>query len=366
MEENKDREQTTEENQENTTESTTEDQEGTIESNQTETTVQDTENKTTEDTTKENKFKLPKISLPKIKFNFSYIKNIYENQYKKLLILPITLLVIAILIIGFKVATTGDFINKDVSLKGGVTVTVTTEQADILQLENTLSSKFPGNDISTKSLSRFGRQVGIIVEMDIDETQVNNLIDEIGKGLSLELTNKDYSVEIVGSSLGASFFREIIIALLTAFLLMAIVVFLYFRTIIPSAAVILAVFSDILITLAIVNLLGMKLSTAGIAAFLMLIGYSVDTNILLSTRVLKRKEGTEMERFYGAFKTGIMMSSTTLIAVTTALIFTQSEIIKQIMIILIIGLLVDLINTWIQNVAILRWYLERKAKKVLQ
>ena len=117
MEENKDREQNTEKNQENTTESTAEDQEGTIESNQTETTVQDTENKTTEDTTKENKFKLPKISLPKIKFNFSYIKNIYENQYKKLLILPITLLVIAILIIGFKVATTGDFINKDVSLK---------------------------------------------------------------------------------------------------------------------------------------------------------------------------------------------------------------------------------------------------------
>lgn len=366
MEENKDREQNTEENQENTTESTAEDQEGTIESNQTETTVQDTENKTTEDTTKEHKFKLPKISLPKIKFNFSYIKNIYENQYKKLLILPITLLVIAILIIGFKVATTGDFINKDVSLKGGVTVTVTTEQADILQLENALSSKFPENDISTKSLSRFGRQVGIIVEMDIDETQANNLIDEIGIGLGRELTNQDYSVEIVGSSLGASFFKEIIIALLIAFLLMAIVVFLYFRTIVPSAAVILAVFSDILITLAIVNLLGMKLSTAGIAAFLMLIGYSVDTNILLSTRVLKRKEGTEMERIYGAFKTGIMMSSTTLIAVTTALIFTQSEIIKQIMIILLIGLLVDLINTWIQNVAILRWYLERKAKKVLQ
>ena len=366
MEENKDIEQNTEENQENTTKSTAEDQEGTIENNQTETTVQDTENKTTEDTTKEHKFKLPKISLPKIKFNFSYIKNIYENQYKKLLILPITLLVIAILIIGFKVATTGDFINKDVSLKGGVTVTVTTEQADILQLENALSSKFPEKDISTKSLSRFGRQVGIIVEMDIDETQANNLIDEIGIGLGRELTNQDYSVEIVGSSLGASFFKEIIIALLIAFLLMAIVVFLYFRTIVPSAAVILAVFSDILITLAIVNLLGMKLSTAGIAAFLMLIGYSVDTNILLSTRVLKRKEGTEMERIYGAFKTGIMMSSTTLIAVTTALIFTQSEIIKQIMIILLIGLLVDLINTWIQNVAILRWYLERKSKKVLQ
>ena len=110
----------------------------------------------------------------------------------------------------------------------------------------------------------------------------------------------------------------------------------------------------------------MRLSTAGIAAFLMLIGYSVDTDILLSTRVLKRKEGTEMERIYGAMKTGITMSVTTLTAVSMALIFTQSEIIKQIMIILLIGLLVDLINTWIQNVGILRLYLERKAKKGIQ
>lgn len=352
-----------ESSQENTTGDISENKEqaGTTENNPIETTNQDTENKT-----EPSKIKLPKISLPKINLNFSGIKNIYENQYKKLLIIPILLLLIAILILGFKVATTGDFINRDVSLKGGVTVTVTTEQADILQLKNTLSSKFPENDIATKSLSRFGSQVGIIVEADIEEKQVNNLIEEIGKALNLELTIKDYSIEIVGSSLGASFFREIIIALLTAFLLMAIVIFLYFRTIIPSAAVILAVFSDIVITLAIVNLLGMKLSTAGIAAFLMLIGYSVDTNILLSTRVLKRKEGTEMERFYGAFKTGIMMSSTTLVAITTALIFTQSEVIKQIMIILLIGLIIDLVNTWIQNVAILRWYLERKAKRALQ
>ena len=144
---------------------------------------------------------------------------------------------------------------------------------------------------------------------------------------------------------------------------MALVVFIYFRTIIPSAAVILAVFSDILITVAIVNLLGLRISTAGIAAFLMLIGYSVDTNILLSTRVLKRKEGTESERFYGALKTGIMMSSTTLTAIITALIFTQSEVITQIMTILLIGLLVDLINTWIQNVAILRMYLKKKQAK---
>jgi preprotein translocase subunit SecF len=344
-----------ESSQEDTTESSVDN--STEQSNQTENQETTKTGSTTQETNQKPKFTIPKIS-------FSGIKELYGKNYKKLLIIPFSLLLIAILIIGFKVATTGEFINRDVSLKGGVTVTIPTDQEiDIFQLKAALSLKFPNNDVSTKSLSQFGTQVGIIVEVDIGEESVNKLIEDTGNELKLDLTDKDYSIEIVGSSLGASFFREIITALLIAFLLMALVIFIYFRTFVPSAAVILAVFSDILITVSIVNLLGMKVSTAGIAAFLMLIGYSVDTNILLSTRVLKRKEGTENERFLGAFKTGITMSLTTLVAISMALIFTQSEVIRQIMTILLIGLVIDVINTWIQNVGILKMYLQRKNRE---
>ena len=319
-------------------------------------------NGTIENTNNENKKN--KLEIPKIRLSFSGIKNIYENQYKKLLIIPFAILLLAFLQIGYQWAATGDFINRDVSLKGGVTVTIPTEQEiDILALENKLSLEFPNNDVAVKSISQFGSQAGIIVEADISEEEANKLVDAIEKNTGKELNENNYSVEIVGSSLGASFFKETIIALGIAFVFMAIVVFLYFRTFIPSAAVILAAFSNMVVTLAIANLLGVKISAAGIAAVLMLIGYSVDTDILLSTRVLKRKEGTEMERVYGAISTGIMMTTTTLVAVTIGLIFTQSEVIRQIMIILFIGLFADLINTWIQNVGILRLYLERKAKR---
>ena len=69
-----------------------------------------------------------------------------------------------------------------------------------------------------------------------------------------------------------------------------------------------------------------------------------------------------MERVYGAMKTGLTMSTTTLVAIGVALIFVESEVVKQIMIILFIGLLVDLVMTWIQNVGILRMYIEKKRK----
>jgi len=86
---------------------------------------------------------------------------------------------------------------------------------------------------------------------------------------------------------------------------MSIVVFIIFRTPIPSIAVIFAAFTDIVLTIATANLLGMSVSTAGIVAILMLIGYSVDSDILLTTRVLKRKDERVNSRIFGAFKTGI-------------------------------------------------------------
>jgi preprotein translocase subunit SecF len=112
-----------------------------------------------------------------------------------------------------------------------------------------------------------------------------------------------------------------------------------------------------------VNLLGIKIGMAGIAAFLMLIGYSVDTDILLTTRVLKRTEGTVIDRVYGSIKTGMMMSVTPLVAALISIFLIHSSDVRQIMIILLIGLFVDMIYTWIQNVGILRIYVEKRKSK---
>ncbi len=144
---------------------------------------------------------------------------------------------------------------------------------------------------------------------------------------------------------------------------MGIVVVITFRNPVPSAFVILASVSDVVSTLAVVSFMGVKLGTTGIAGFLMLIGYSVDTDILLTTRVLRRKEGTVFQRTMDALPTGMLMSITSFAAVFVSYFLTESDAIKQIMLILSIGLIFDILYTWIQNAGILRWYLERKEKK---
>ena len=280
----------------------------------------------------------------------------YDKQYKKLLFIPFIVLLLAIISIIIHTANTGDFINKGVSLKGGIVITVPVDQpVSVDELEAFLRARFPADDLDVRSIAEFGEQKAVIVSSDNLENEKNLLeaIDEKIPG-----AKEEASIETTGPTLGEGFFKQTMIALVIAFVLMGLVVFAYFRM-----AAILSVFSDIIVTLAIVNLLGMKLSTAGIAAFLMLIGYSIDTDILLSTKVLKRKEGSVFDRILSAAKTGLTMNITTLVAVVVAMILAQSDTIRQIMIILLIGLLVDIMNTWIQNTGLLRFYLEHKSKK---
>ncbi len=294
------------------------------------------------------------------------IKHIYEHKYKLLMAIPVLLVILALVQIGYQTATTGDFIHRGVSLKGGSTITLNqVEGIAPDELESFLKSTFPERDIEIRTLTTAGTINAIAIDTDAQQTaEIDAITSTLKEKVGLE--KAQYSVEVMGASLGESFFRQAGLALLFSFLLMGIVVIIYFRVWIPSLAVIAAAFSDIVITISIFNFTGMKLSTAGIAAFLMLIGYSIDTDILLTSRVLKRKEGTVMERIYGAINTGLTMTFTTLAVVIVALIFVQSEAIRQIMFIIFIGLIVDMFMTWIQNVGFLRLYLEHKEKKLQQ
>jgi preprotein translocase subunit SecF len=289
------------------------------------------------------------------------IKHFYETKYKALLLITLLLIPASLGILAYSKVTTGDYFQKGVTLKGGTSYTFPVSQSvDIAALQDTLTQQYPSADLTVRGVTEFGKLTAIIIEAaDIDEQQLTDALRDFG----VPVVQGTYSKEVLGSALGEQFFRQTLIALLVAFVMMAIVVFITFRQVAPSAYVILAVVSTILETLAVISLLGVHLSTAGIAALLMLIGYSVDTDILLTNRALRSKEGTFMSRVYRAMKTGITMTSTALITTLVAFIFTDSDVIKQMMLILTIGLLFDLINTWVQNVSVLRLLLKGDSRE---
>ncbi len=295
----------------------------------------------------------------KKKFNFNY-----DKHYGKLFLIPVILMLFSVGYLFYFYSQTGEFIIKDVSLSGGTTITVFGNFSDteIQSLESSLMAQY--DDISFRRLteSTSGKSSTFVIESQEGSEKITASIEEI---LGIKLTQQNSSIEFSDSALGESFYRQLITSLFISFVLMSIVIFILFRSFVPSMAVIFAAFSDIVMPLALIDYLGIKLSAAGIAAFLMLIGYSVDTDILLTTRALKKQEGTINERIYGAFKTGIFMNVTALAAVLPAFFIVTGlpDSFRQIFFILALGLVADIINTWLTNASIIKWYCDRKGIK---
>lgn len=289
------------------------------------------------------------------------VARFHDKYYKHLLIIPAIILLLSFIYMGVFYSNNGDFMHKDISLTGGTSITVH-EKIDTNELKDYLSDKLESLTVREISDLITREQISVIVETISDTETTRTVLEDY---LGHALTDENSSFEFTGSALSEGFFKQLLFAVLLAFVFMALVVFLIFRNFIPSTAIILAAFTDIFMTLALFNFLGMQMSTAGIIAFLMLIGYSVDTDILLTNRVLKRREGTLNRRIFSAFKTGTTMTLTSLLAIITALLIVSSfsAVLTKIFTVLVIGLSFDILNTWITNASIIKWYVKRKESK---
>ncbi len=286
----------------------------------------------------------------------SFVK---DHSNRQLAAIPLALFLVSALILGFMLASTGSPVKLGMEFMGGTQISVaTTQSAEALETE---FSEYPMID---------ARETGSRVVM-----QFGPMSNEEQSRLTREVTSAYSGVEIkqIGPVYGASLQRQAVIAVILSFIGMAAVVFLIFKTLIPSAAVVLAAFSDIAIAAAFMNVAGIELSLGTVAALLMLIGYSVDSDILLTTRVLKRR-GTVQENISSAMKTGMTMTTTTLAALIVMYVvstysylvipsFSQITLLSNISIVLVFGLVADILNTWLLNTSILRWYVTRSGQR---
>lgn len=262
--------------------------------------------------------------------------------------LPIALFILALIFLGFNTVSTGMPVNPGIDFAGGVAVTIFTE--DTIEELRSYFQDFPLQRVQGLEDGKY------LVFSSVDEAEFEALLSRVTERYP------DAKVEQIGETFGRALQEQATLALLISLAGMSVVVFFAFRTAVPSFAVVLSAVSDIVISAAFMDVLAIPLSLGTTAALLMLIGYSVDSDILLTTRVLKRK-GKVDEKLQGAFRTGFIMTTTTLTAVLAMFIVSsigQVTIIQEISTVLLIGLVVDLANTWLLNAGILKWYLQRR------
>ena len=278
--------------------------------------------------------------------------NIEKYSPKQLVIIPLLLLALSLVLLALNTSATGLPVTPGIDFSGGTAVTLVTSDSRE-QLQEAFAG-YPlidiGEGIGKGKFLKFGT-------MD----------DAMYKSLSSLISQKypDSKVDQIGESFGKTLQSQAVIALIMSFIGMSIVVFLSFRTFVPSAAVVLSAFADMAMTAAAMNVIGIPLTLGTTAALLMLIGYSVDSDILLTNRVLKR-QGKLNDKLQGAFRTGIIMTSTTFAAATAMFLvswFGQVLIIREISAVLLLGLVADVLNTWLTNAGILKWYVQKGGGK---
>lgn len=300
---------------------------------------------------------------------------IYSN-YEKWLIVPALLILLSAGIIGANYVNNGEFVSKGIDFTGGIEIKIETpnnytkkdiETALTGELENInvrgLGEGGENRTFSITSTTQFrGESVGgdsiqAGNESQRDFTDVNKEVNQMLKRNNIQ-TLSDPNINTVGGTVSGSFLFEAQIAVLIAFLIMSTAIFVAFRSLVPSAAVIAAAFTDILVAIAGMNLLGINLTLGSLAALLMLIGYSVDTDIVLSTRVLKQRKGDLKDRIKNSIGTGMTMTGGAITAFTVLYLVSPSVTLDQIAAVILIGLVTDLPATWFGNAIILKMHSE--------
>jgi len=278
------------------------------------------------------------------------LKKLALTEPKKMITYPLIVFLVAVLVLAVH------FPNLGTDLKGGVVITLHGGNVNSLDVETLLKQQ--NFDVTVREIKSITGDTRIEIRASTD-VNVQGIIDIVKSkypGVTISQTQ-------FGPSLSRTAQEQSLKAVSMAFIGMAVVVFLFFRIPLPSLTVIFSAFSDMVIALALMSVFGLELTQATIAALLMLIGYSVDSNILLTTKLLRRKEDTIEGAYFSAVSTGFTMSTTTLGALTSLWVLSQAEVIDMIATVLIFGLLADFMNTWILNAGVLRWYLQRGEKR---
>ena len=280
------------------------------------------------------------------------------NEHQKYFLVPILLLIISAGVLATSFTQNGEFLNKGTDFTGGTEAQFQVNGSfDTTEVQQAFTEAGkPGANAVTQQTTEGTNLLVEIPPPDISQEEAEQILTDAGYNVEVLQFNS------ISASVSSQFFLQAQIAFVLAFTVMSLVIFTAFKDITPSTAVIFAAAGDILVAAAGMALLNIPLTLGSLAALLMLIGYSVDTDIVLSTRTLKRERGSLQSRMWESLKTGVTMSSGgiagfTLLYIVSYLIVGPSEL-SNIAAVMVIGLLADMPLTWLGNTAILKSYIE--------
>ena len=191
-----------------------------------------------------------------------------------------------------------------IDFKGGTLLAVNyTEPVNIEKIRSELSSVLIDGqsfNFSNAEIKYFGDESNIAVRIASMEEEPEQFSKKFSDKLAsifpnlvpVDKNNFILSVEKVGPKVGAELSSDALMAILSALLLILIYVSVRFEFKYAVGAI-AALVHDVLITIGVFSILGYEISLAVIAAFLTIVGYSLNDTIVIFDRVRENVKTTK-------------------------------------------------------------------------
>ncbi|MCR4438571.1 MAG: protein translocase subunit SecF [bacterium] len=214
-----------------------------------------------------------------------------------------------------------------IDFRGGTSIVLEfKEQVSVGQVRASLSKIGFGTAEIKASTSLRGARTGsdVLIRVEQGELSGERVAEKIKDQLTNDLPDKSYevlSIESVGPKIGAELRRAATLAIFISLLLILIYISWRFEFRFAVGAVV-ALFHDVLITLGIFSLLNMEICLVVVAAFLTLVGYSLNDTIVVFDRIRENLKIMRRENIHTIVNTSInqSLSRTVITALTTLMV----------------------------------------------
>jgi len=207
--------------------------------------------------------------------------------------------------------------NFSIEFRGGSQFQISDVQStDTTKAQSAVTSVVPN---AVSHVSVVGANAVRVQTDQLSESQTHDVSDALAKAYGV--SSSEVSATFIGPSWGADVTQQSIQGLVVFLLLAFIAMALYFRTWKMSAAAIVSLFHDLIITAGVYALVGFEVSPATMIGFLTILGYSLYDTVVVFDKIRENtKEELELTRRTFPEAVNLAVNQTLVRSINTAVV----------------------------------------------
>ena len=249
-------------------------------------------------------------------------------------------------------------LNLGIDFRGGTMIGLNfSEEVEIQEIRAAMQSiPIEGQefDLSTEEIKHFGNNTDVMIKIKIRDDApknfaqgiVNHLYQNMNEKVPEDKNNFILSVETVGPKVGSELSGKALWSIISALGLILFYISIRFEFKFALGAI-LALVHDVIITLGIFSFTGYEITLGTVAAFLTIVGYSLNDTIVILDRIRENMKSSGTVLFESTINKSInqslsrtLITSLTTLVVIIVLIYAGGEIIRPFAFTMLVGVII--------------------------